>query len=221
MGPSNSRGGSSSSVNVGFAPPTRSSGRVGGSGRGGFSGRSRGGASSAVSQMSGPVEEGSLFDLDRLIDMESLDLGEDYCPVYISADCDKKKAMEGESTARLSDLLETDDGVFLLQLPSALPAIEAQEKEQVELQENEETKPEIPVEGEIGRLLFHQSGKVTLEINGIRYTLETAEGLSDLPHITGAQSIVAIDPEYEQSFELADVRHTLLGSLDFSSALHL
>jgi len=167
-------------------------------------------------------DETEVMDLDKIISLESIDLGEDFCPVNIACP-DANKIIVGESTARAVDILQNPGQLFLIQLPTFIPEIEKAEPEaeanlEALVAESKEALPE-GTEGEYGTLCVHESGKLSLIVNGVRFFLESGSNLADLPHVSGSQSIVAIDPEYEQSFELGSVSHTFVATLDYEGCL--
>jgi hypothetical protein len=127
-----------------------------------------------------------------------------------------------KSSETLSDIITDNQQLLLLQMPLTLPQLEVTRM-------NDNTEDEAPqptdqwpadAEGEYGKLAIHASGRVSLMINGIRYFLESGNSAVVEPgHVSGCQSVVAIDPEFEQSFELGQIKHSLIASLDISSIL--
>lgn len=165
------------------------------------------------------------MDLERMMQLEWLNLGQDHTPVYLGAESETKaKKIEDQQPAAftVSDLLESlHSSVGLFQLPPRLPRVKAMEPPK----ETEDGQPIEPAqcpegsEGLYGKLLVHASGKVSLEIDGIRFALEAGEDPADMPHVSASQSVVAIDPEYEQSFELGQINHTFVASPSLSQFL--
>lgn len=155
--------------------------------------------------------------------MESLELGEDHCPVHIAAPSPSNDLVKSPET--LSDIIADNQQILLIQMPSELPKLE---NTRMSIGEGE-TAEEAPQpsahwpaesEGEYGSLAIHASGRVSLTINGIRYFLESGNSaVVEQGHVAGCQSVVAIDPEYEQSFELGQIKNALIASLDISSIL--
>lgn len=226
LGPSASKSSrSSAGPHVGFAPPTRSSSRIaGGGGGGGGRGRAnaQGNAASSAGNNYGD-DDGNMCDLEKIINIERLQLGEEHCPVHIQPN-HADSVMDTD--VKPADVLEDPEGLFLFQLPKTLPALQNMNEsasEETEGNENNQQNkkdswPES-VEGQYGKLFVHASGKLTMEINGIRYDLDCGLNPADSPHVSGSQAIVAIDPEYEQSFELGPIKNTFIASLDLSSCL--
>jgi hypothetical protein len=166
------------------------------------------------------------MELERMMQLEALSLGQDHTPVYLGTEAeDKIKHHKNTETLpfAVSDLLESLHGsIGLFQLPPRLPKI----KDSADAEKNQEQEqpcPQYPdgVEGLYGKLLVHASGKVSLEVDGIRFALEAGEDPTDAPHVTSCQSVVAIDPEYEQSFELGQIHHTFVASPPLSQFLQL
>ena len=174
------------------------------------------------------VDDDNLMDLERMMQLETLSLGHDHTPVYLGTEPEDKTKSKGSEEALpfvVSDLLESlHDSVGLFQLPPRLPKPKSAATTTTEQEEQapQEQQP-FPegAEGLYGKLLVHASGKVSLEIDGIRFALEAGEDPADLPHVTACQSVLAIDPEYEQSFELGQINHTFVASPSLSQFLHL
>lgn len=164
-----------------------------------------------------------------MMQLETLSLGHDHTPVYLGTepeDKDKAKAqrIEDSQSFSVSDLLEALHGsVGLFQLPPRLPKIKSESAPAVDQEGQPPQEQQIPdnAEGLYGKLLVHASGKVSIEIDGVRFALEAGQDPTDLPHVTACQSLLAIDPEYEQSFELAQINHTFVASPSLSQFLPL
>lgn len=196
-------------------------------GGGGGTGRARGSRAVTPSPSGlGLADDDNLMELERMMQLEALSLGQDHTPVYLGTEADDKAKKQNNSDSlpfAVSDLLESLHGsVGLFQLPPRLPKIKsaaAMDKDQ----ESEQPAPLYPdgVEGLYGKLLVHASGKVSLEVDGIYFTLEAGEDPTDAPHVTSCQSVVAIDPEYEQSFELGQIHRTFVASPPLSQFLQL
>lgn len=127
-----------------------------------------------------------------------------------------------KSSEALSDKIADNQQLLLLQMPLTLPQLGDTRLSDNPEDEAPQSTDQWPadVEGEYGKLAIHASGKVSLTINGIRYFLESGcSAVVEPGHVSGCQSVVAIDPEYEQSFELGQIKNCLIASLDISSIL--
>lgn len=161
-----------------------------------------------------------MLDLEKVIDLERLELGDEHCPVHIAATPLDKMLREDTTTVKPVDIMQIPGQIFLIQMPT-LPALQTAAGGEGDEAPQEPKSDDIPegTEGEYGTLCEHESGRLSLLINGIRYFLELGSNPADLPHVDGSQTVVAIDPEYEQSFELGQVHNTFVGSLDFDSCM--
>lgn len=213
MGPTGLKGGRQSSATVGFAPPA-AFGNGSGPGFGAIrAGRQR---VNPVAAVDGQFEdETRTIDLEKMIQLERLALGDDYAPVNIS--CGPPGDALQEPVAPI-DVLEASGQIFVFQLPLRIPEPARPAPAQEGAQPASDEWPE-GVEGEFGKLLVHESGRLSLEVNGIRFFLELGNNPSDISHVSGSQSIVAIDHDYEQSFELGQVSNTFVASLDLAQCL--
>lgn len=179
----------------------------------------RGSSSAATSYADGRYEEdGDVLDLEKVIDLERLELGDEYCPVHIAApDTDKMSGVRATVTA--ADIIKIPGQIILLQMPTSLPALQTTSEAMDEDHAVKTDDISEGTEGEYGKLCVHESGRLSLLVNGIRYWIELGCNPADVSHVGGSQTFVAIDPEYEQSFELGQVHNTLVGSLDFDSCM--
>lgn len=223
LGPSASKTRSSvAPVNVGFAGGISRGGPSGtGSGRGG-AGSIRGpgsGRAAATAQSSSTfADDDEVVQLEKMISNVSMELGQDFCPVHIYA-APKTEPVAETETPNAGEIIQNPGQLFLIQMPSRLPVLEEKAMEV----EGEEGKRIVAdgwqegTEGEYGKLCIHASGRVSMLINGMRYFLDPNVSASCSSTAAGSQSVVAIDPEYEQSFELGQVNNTFIANLDLAS----
>ncbi len=201
------KSGGRSSVSVGFAPTARSSGYT----------RATIPSSSSSSSLAASSE--SAVGLVELIKHEAENMGEENCPVYIAADS-AGFATNMDIDIKPVDILNSSEHFILFQLPVILPEINSKVDIDVEAETEKKTEewPES-IEGEYGSLCIHESGRLSLLVNDVRYFLDLGNNPFDTNRFIGAQSIVAIDPEYEQSFELGQIQNSFIGSIDLESII--
>lgn len=102
--------------------------------------------------------------------------------------------------------------LYLFQLPPVLPSIVNHQPAPVSFTDTSEKWP-LTAQGRYGRMRRYKSGKITLVLeNGIEFLVNQSIQSSSEAQMT---SVLVIDPEFSQSFNLGPIRDKFVCSPDF------
>ena len=118
----------------------------------------------------------------------------------------------------------SDSRLFVVQLPPVLPKT-MQKQDEVDYRDVGLSAKKAPVtrtqgcplewlpEGQVGKMRIHKSGKVSMEVNGVRFIVQPGTKCSF------AQQVAVIDVEKESFTVLGNVRNTMLVVPDYEDIL--